>query len=113
LFAADKATLWTWRSEIVDALAGLRLTMHLGRTQVYPAKAGIPWLGFRVYPTHRRLKRRNVKAFARRLRAQRDAYQAGLMTLDEIERSLQAWIAHARHGNTYRLRQALFRQVVF
>ena len=35
------------------------------------------------------------------------------MTLEEIGRSVQAWIAHARHGNTYRLRQSLFRQVVF
>jgi RNA-directed DNA polymerase len=54
-----------------------------------------------------------VKAFARHLRAQRDAYQAGEMTLDEIQQSLQSWIAHARHGNTYRLRQALMRQVIF
>ena len=83
------------------------------RAQVYPVKAGIPWLGFRVFPTHRRLLRRNVKAFARRLRAQRDAYQAGEMALDEIQQSVQAWIAHASHGNTYRLRQSLFRQVAF
>jgi RNA-directed DNA polymerase len=113
LFAGDKATLWAWRSEIVDKLAGLRLTLHQARAQVYPVKAGIPWLGFRVFPSHRRLRRRNVKAFARRLRAQRDAYQAGEMTLDEIQQSLQSWIAHARHGNTYRLRQALMRQVIF
>jgi hypothetical protein len=113
LFAGDKATLWMWRSEIISKLAELRLTLHQERAQVYPVRAGIPWLGFRVYPTHRRLKRRNVKGFARRLRAQRDAYQAGEMTLDEIQQSLQAWIAHARHGNTYRLRRALLRQVTF
>ena len=64
-------------------------------------------------PTHRRLKRDNVKAFARRFRAQRDAYHAGEMTLDEIRESLRAWIAHAEHGNSYRLRQSLFKQVIF
>jgi RNA-directed DNA polymerase len=97
----------------VDLLASLRLTLHPGRAQVYPVKAGIPWLGFRVFPTHRRLRRRNVKAFARRLRAQRNAYRDGQITLDEINRSVQAWVAHARHGDTYRLRQSLFRQVTF
>jgi RNA-directed DNA polymerase len=113
LFADEKATLWAWRAEVADKLATLRLTLHQGRAQVYPSKAGIPWLGFRVFPTHRRLRRRNVKAFGRRLRAQRDAYHAGEMTLDEIQRSQQAWVAHARHGNTYRLRRSLFNQVPF
>ena len=113
LFADDKATLWAWRDQIAAQLAALRLTLHGARAQVYPVTAGIPWLGFRVFPTHRRLLRRNVKAFARRLRAQRDAYRAGEMTLEQIRLSIQAWIAHAGHGNTYRLRKALFRQVTF
>jgi RNA-directed DNA polymerase len=113
LFADDKATLWRWRSEIADKLAELRLTLHQERAQVYPVKAGIPWLGFRVFPTHRRLKRRNVKCFARRLRALRDAYRGGEIGLDKVQESVRAWIAHAAHGDTYRLRQALFRQVVF
>jgi hypothetical protein len=113
LFGDDKATLWAWRAAIVDRLASLRLTLHEERAQVYPVTAGIPWLGFRVFPTHIRLKRRNVKAFGRRLRAQRDAYRAGQITHDQIRASLKAWIAHAKHADTHRLRRALMRQVVF
>ncbi len=113
LFGDDKATLWAWRAAIVERLAALRLTLHEERAQVYPVSAGIPWLGFRVFPTYIRLKRRNVKAFGRRLRAQRDAYGAGQITHDQIRASLKAWIAHAQHADTYRLRQALMRQVVF
>jgi hypothetical protein len=113
LFGEDKATLWAWRAEIVNFLRSLRLTIHGDRAQVYPVRTGIPWLGFRIYPTHRRLLRRNVKAFARRLRAQRDAYRAGQLSAKEMQRSLQAWIAHARHGDTYHLRRALLRQVTF
>jgi len=94
-------------------LAELRLTLHTERAQVFPVKAGIPWLGFRVFPTHRRLKRSNVKTFIQRLRAQRDAYRAGEIGLGDVQQSLQAWIAHASHGNTYRLRRAIFRQVIF
>jgi hypothetical protein len=113
LFADDKATLWAWRAAVSGKLAELRLTLHADRAQVYPVTAGIPWLGFRVFPTHRRLKRQNVKAFARRLRAQRDAYHAGEIGLDDVQQSLQAWIAHASHGDTYRLRRALLKQVIF
>ena len=113
LFADDKAVLWAWKSAIVDFLETLRLTLHEDRAQVYPAKTGIPWLGFRVFPTHRRLLRRNVKAFARRFRAQRDAYHAGQMALADVQPSLRAWIAHASHADTYRLRKSLFRRVIF
>jgi hypothetical protein len=113
LFADDKPTLWAWRAAVIGKLAELRLTLHADRAQVYPVKAGIPWLGFRVFPTHRRLKRENVKAFGRRLRGQRAAYRAGQTSLADVRQSLRAWIAHASHGNTYRLRQRLFRQVVF
>jgi hypothetical protein len=113
LFGDDKATLWQWRQAVMARLASLRLTLHEERAQVYPVGAGIPWLGFRVFPTHRRLLRRNVKAFKRRFRAQRDAYRAGWISADAVRRSLQAWIAHASHANTYRLRQAILKEVVF
>jgi RNA-directed DNA polymerase len=113
LFADDKPMLWQWRAAVIDRLAELRLTLHEQQAQVYPVKAGIPWLGLRVFPFHRRLNRRNVKEFARRLRQQRDAYRAGELSLDRIQASLQAWIAHASHADTYRLRQELLGQVIF
>ena len=113
LFADDKAQLWAWRTAVVDKLAELRLTLHAERAQVFPVKAGIPWLGFRVFPDHRRLKRENVKAFAHRLRQQRAAYRAGEISLGEIRQSLQAWIAHASHADTYQLRRSLFKRVIF
>ncbi len=113
LFGDDKAELWAWKAAIVDFLQTLRLTLHDDRAQVYPAHTGISWLGFRVFPTHRRLLRRNVKAFARRFRAQRDAFHAGQLKLADVQPSLRSWIAHASHADTYRLRKSLFRRIVF
>jgi len=71
----------------------------------------LPFLGFRVYPTHRRLKRANVRDFVARFRAQTKQYANGETTLEKITASTQAWIAHAKHGNTYRLRAKLFREM--
>ena len=98
---------------MTQKLATLRLTLHEDRAQVFPVAAGIPWLGFRVFPDHRRLNRANVKAFMRRFRAQRDAYRRGELSAEKVQESLQAWIAHAAHADTYRLRRALFAQVTF
>ena len=58
--------------------------------------AGIPWLGFRVFPTHRRLKRAQRQGVRAAACATNDAYRAGEIGLDKVQQSLQAWIAHAR-----------------
>ncbi|GAB4570371.1 MAG: RNA-directed DNA polymerase [Anaerolineae bacterium] len=111
LFADEKAALHDWRHAIIEFLAGLRLRLHEGRAQVYPVREGIPFLGFRVYPDHRRLKRNKGVAFARRWRALVQAYAAGEIDRERLEASLQGWIAHARHGNTYGLRRAIISSV--
>jgi hypothetical protein len=75
---------------------------------VYPTANGLPFLGWRLFRDHRRLKRENVREFSRRLREQVAAYHAGALTLDQLTLSTRAWIAHASHGDTWRLRARLF-----
>jgi retron-type reverse transcriptase len=111
LFANDKATLWAWRQAVVDRLAGLRLTIHPA-AQPRPTAEGIPFLGFVVYPTHRRLKRRKVIHFRRKLRGQMHSYRAGQTPAQKVSASVLGWINHARYGDTWGLRRAVLREVV-
>lgn len=107
LFADDKRTLWQWKAALADFLGGLRLRLHERESTVYPVTNGIPFLGFRVYPTKRLLRRRNGVAFARRFRALRIALAAGDTTQEQLRQSVQGWLAHAAHGDTEGLRRAL------
>ena len=109
LFADDKATLWRWRGEIIDFLADLRLTLHEERCHPQPVSEGIPFLGFVVYPQHRRLKRRKGIEYRHRLRDLLTAYSAGQTDLARVTASVQGWINHVRYADTYRLRLTLFR----
>ena len=68
---------------------------------------GIPFLGFVVYPERRRLKRRKVVYYRRRLRALVDGYHAGDIAYEAIEASAEGWVGHARYGNTVGLRKAV------
>jgi len=107
LFAQDRHTLWSWKSALRDRLAELRLTLHEGSSTVYPVKTGIPFLGFRLYPHHRRLKRKNGVAFQRRFKRLRNQYARGVIDLNAVERSVQGWVAHAAHADTWGLRRSL------
>ena len=68
LFADDKRELHAWRDAVIDFLAALRLTLHENRAQPRPWRCGVPFLGFQVFPDHRRLKRRKAVQARRRLK---------------------------------------------
>jgi hypothetical protein len=95
----------------VDHLAELRLTLHEAKAQVRPVTEGIPFLGFVVYPDHRRLKRRNGVNFHRKLSNLVALHQAGLISRDMLERSLRGWLNHARYGDTWGLRRSILQGV--
>jgi Reverse transcriptase (RNA-dependent DNA polymerase) len=112
LFADDAATLLRWRTAIVERLAGLRLTLHETRAQVAATAAGVPFLGWTLFPFQRRLRKRNVIHFRRRWRRRRADYAAGRLSFARLTASARGWAAHAAHGDTAGLRRALLSQPV-
>ncbi|PID85265.1 MAG: RNA-dependent DNA polymerase [Chloroflexi bacterium] len=112
LFADDKETLHQWRVAIVDYLAALRLTIHEGPAQPRPVTEGIPFLGFIIYPTHKRVKRRKVIYYRHKLRGLLAKYQAGSIDQQTMQASISGWINHVRYGDTWGLRSAVLKEVV-
>lgn len=105
LFADDKHTLWRWEEAIVARLQRLRLTIH--EPQVFPVESGIPFLGFRIYPSHRRLKKRRGIAFQRRFHWLFQKWAAGGCSRERLDASARSWAAHAAWGDTWGLRRAV------
>jgi len=114
LFHDDPAVLAQWRACISRYLAGRRLSLHPRKTLIASTEMPATFLGFVLLPGGwRRLPEENVRRFRNRLRALRDRYHAGTVDLDEAMRHIRAWIAHADHADTRRLREAIFRDAVF
>jgi retron-type reverse transcriptase len=105
-FADDKKSLLIWRDAIVQRLAALRLTIHPG-AHARPTSEGFPFLGFVVYPDHRRLKRRNALVYRRRLKELIAGWVAGQISKECMLASLMGWINHARYGDTWGLRKSM------
>jgi len=108
LFSNSKRQLAQWRTQVIQFLGSLRLTLHAASAQAMPVTQGIPWLGFVVYPTHRRLKRRNVVRFRQRLARNVSLYRCGCISFAELDASVQGWVNHIRYGDTWGLRRTLF-----
>jgi hypothetical protein len=72
----------------------------------------VPFLGFQLYPEHRRLKRNKVIHARRRLKKRCQEYEAGEITLERVNASVRSWVAHAAHGDTWGLRAAILEPIV-
>ena len=90
-----------------------RLKMHATKCQVFPAAQGTAFLGFRVFPTHRRLTKESVRRCRIRLHQMQREFSLGFLTPKQATSRLRAWIGHAAHGQTWRLRARLFGEYRF
>ena len=94
----------------------LKLELN-AKTQLFPIKNGVEFLGWRFCLTEtgrviRKMKPQSKLRFKRRLkRLQRD-YGNGSIELKDVKASLAAYRGHLMHGHTYRLRANAFRHFV-
>ena len=113
IFGQERTHLQELREKISRFLCGLRLCLHERKSVVYRVRDGVPFLGFLMYPEHRRLLRRSLKRAARRLRATAEAYADGELTLPDVRQRVMAWLGHVRHGDTWGLRRKLLSSLAF
>ncbi len=109
----DKRRLHEVKEQVGEYLVSLRLRLHPTKCQVSLVRDGIEFLGYRVFPTHRRLRADNPRRYGRRLRSLRQRYATREIELNDVRRSVHAWIGHAQHADTKRLRADVFRSAVF
>jgi retron-type reverse transcriptase len=109
----DKKYLWEVKREIESYLEPFRLRLHGHKCQIRRTDQGVTFLGFRVFPEFRLLRRDNVVRVRRRLRGLQTRYTAGEFSFEEVTRSVHGWLGHAKFGDTYRLREKLFEEHPF
>lgn len=85
---------------------GLRLNTK--KTQIYPLKQGINFLGFKFRLTNtgkviRLLSKENIKKRKRKLRKFKELVDDGRMTRKKADECYGSWKAHAKKGNSYNL----------
>jgi len=112
LFSNSKETLKIWKEEIIYFLVNFELTIHVSCAQVRPCCFGVPFLGFQVFPDHRRLKYHKKVIARRRFTKMMESFRKGEISSDKVREKIIAWLNHASHGDTWRLRQSMLRNIV-
>ncbi len=113
IFAERREALRSLLPELQDYLDGLRLRLHPAKCHIVPVRDGVPFLGWQVFPDHRRLRRRTGVRFQRKLRELTRGHATGRIPLDRVRASVMSWIGHLKHGDTHGLRRKLLGAAVF
>jgi retron-type reverse transcriptase len=82
----------------------LKIELHPDKTRIIPLDNGITLLRFRLFNSYRLLKKSSTRRIWKRLEKFKLKYKRNEITIDEIRRSLDGWIAYAKFANTYNLR---------
>ena len=103
LFSDSKEELSKIRKELEEFLNGLRLELHSRKTQIFPVKNGVKFLGFQIFRGRIRLQKENIRRFEKRMHIRQKQYAAYEIDSDTIKQGIVAWMGHAGHGNTKKL----------
>jgi retron-type reverse transcriptase len=107
LIHEDKEYLKHCRGEIEKHIEGLGLYLN-SKTNVFPLKNGIDFIGFHLYLTDtgkviRKIRRKSKNNVRRKLKKFKVLLDAEKITPKEVQCSYVSWRGHAQKGNTYHL----------
>lgn len=110
IFEDNKIKLWEYKSRIVKFLCNLRLTLNPKRQSVFPTSVGLDFLGYRIFPTHRLVRKSTIYRYARHLKNLKAHVRKHKIASQKISASITAWIGHIKHTNSYNLKKVVLKR---
>lgn len=108
ILSDNKRDLHLFRREIEEFLL-TRLALKTNeKTQIRPTRDGVEWVGYRVWPTHVKLRKSTAKRMKRRLKSLKRKYERGEVSLETVNQSVQSYFGILKHCNSYHLVESIF-----
>lgn len=88
----------------------LQLTLHPDKSRILRLENGVPFLGMRLYPHHKRIIKKNVLRFDRKLSFLKSQYDCGFLEREKAVETLEGWMAYISYAHTFKYRKHVIRQ---
>jgi len=91
----------------------LKLKLN-GRTQIFLiGRRSIDFLGYKIWPDHRLLRKSNVRRTKRKFKKFQKLYECNMISLEVINNSMMSWFGHAKWADSYKLRVKILDNLIF
>ena len=95
----DKTRLHIYKAEISSYLNDhLRLQLN-PKSDIYPADRGIDFVGYRIWPGYRLVRKKALVRATKRFKKLSDDYEHGLVDLAHVNSSVMSWFGHCGHAH--------------
>lgn len=108
----SKQELWKVLEKVDFFIQSELKLQQNNKTQIRPITTGIEFVGYRVWPTHRKLRKTTTKKMRNRLKYMKKQYAKGNVNLDDITPVLHSYLGLMKHANSYFLRNKILREFV-
>lgn len=107
----DKAYLWQLKQEIEAFLTDYLHLVLNNKTTVRGINQGIDWLGYRVWSTHIKLRKKSAMKMRKRIKYLTRAYRHGDVDAAAVNNSVQSYLGLLQHCNSFRLQTKVLEAV--
>lgn len=108
----SREVLEEYKQEIDDYLDWkLFLRLHPEKSKIFSLYRGTDFLGLRIFPNHKTIKKKNIRKFKNKLRLLRNKYQIGIINYDKIYDFLEGWCAYIQHTDSYKLKKKMLKPI--
>ncbi|MDD3175264.1 MAG: reverse transcriptase domain-containing protein [Candidatus Nanoarchaeia archaeon] len=85
----------------------LNIYLHPEKSKILDLNKGVNFLGFRVFPYHILLAKRNLRKFQKSLLKLQYRYLYENLSREKVVEKLEGWIAYSSNANTFKLRKKI------
>lgn len=97
--------------KLVEKFANEKLELKFNKKSSYmPIKDGVVFCGYKIYTTHKLLKRNNIIRMKKRIRTWNKSWMLKNYDFKKWRASFSAWRGYANHASTYNLCKSLEKQ---
>ena len=100
--------------KIIENFLENNLKLELNsKSRYYPYKMGVNFCGYRIYTTHRLLRTSSKKKIKRNVKRWNFQYHNNTIDYNNVIQSINSWIGHSSHCNSYKLQQKILESCDF
>jgi len=108
LFGTSREEIRAYGEAVREILKPLHLRIHPDKYRVCRTSVGVDFCGFALRDDGRiRVRNQSARRFQRRYREMKWRNKCGQIPVEKVTESVQAWVAHASHAQSWGLRKAI------
>lgn len=98
----------------IETFLKSKLKLELNdKSRYYPSKIGVNFCGYRIFPTHRLLRTSSKKKINKNIKKWNYQYKNKKLDINYANQSLNSWLAHASHSNSFFLTKKIINKCNF